>query len=110
MQVALLITLTHARLRARQGDLRTARRIVRKILDEDPENVEARALLDSFTGRAGREAAAEARSELEPRQAADAAQLATRFREALGRTHSGTERKIARLKRWRTRIRRHVDP
>ena len=107
--MAVLITLTHARLRARQGDLRTARRIVREILAAEPDNPAARKLLDSWSGRAGREVAAEVQSELAPRAVADAAQLASRFRAALGSQRSVTARKIDRLERWRSQIRRGAD-
>ncbi len=43
--VTLLPTLTHARIRARQGDVDGARRILRAMLAEHPEDADARALL-----------------------------------------------------------------
>ena len=41
-------TLTHARIRAAQGDRSGARRIARAILDRDPKDEGARALLDAL--------------------------------------------------------------
>ncbi|HEX6851612.1 MAG TPA: hypothetical protein VF139_09410 [Candidatus Polarisedimenticolaceae bacterium] len=41
-------TLTHARIRAAQGDLTGARRIARAILDRDPEDSAARELLTTL--------------------------------------------------------------
>ena len=44
-------TLTHARLRAAQGDIAGAARIVRVILESQPGHTEAREFLDSLDGR-----------------------------------------------------------
>ncbi len=44
-------TLTHARLRARQGDVAGAARILRGMLDSDPDDSEARGLLAELADR-----------------------------------------------------------
>ena len=54
-----LATLTHARLRAVQGDRRAARRILASILERDPERQDARKLLHQVAGRAERPAVGE---------------------------------------------------
>ena len=47
-----LTTVTHARIRAQQGDLATARRILQAILEDEPEHAEACALLETLAARA----------------------------------------------------------
>jgi uncharacterized protein HemY len=54
-----LTTLTHARLRALQGDAAAARRILTAILERTPEDVEAQTLLAELAGRGVRPHAAE---------------------------------------------------
>jgi hypothetical protein len=44
------LTLTHARLRAAQGDVDAARRILRAVLGADPANREASGLLRALDG------------------------------------------------------------
>jgi hypothetical protein len=46
----MLETVTHARLRAEQGDFRGAREILLEILVRQPGHIEAQGLLDSFSG------------------------------------------------------------
>lgn len=48
-----LATLTHARLRAEQGDVAGARRILDRLLLRDPLNDEARRLLRALRGSSG---------------------------------------------------------
>jgi hypothetical protein len=49
-----LATLTHARLRAEQGDVRGARRLLRAIVARRPDDERARELLARLGDRAGR--------------------------------------------------------
>jgi hypothetical protein len=49
------LTVTHARIRVRQGDFPTARRILAAILEFSPAHPGARALLDEIGGRASAE-------------------------------------------------------
>ncbi len=46
-----LASMTHARLRVRQGDYREAGRLLREILERDPEHVAAQQLLLRIAGR-----------------------------------------------------------
>ncbi|MCP3980419.1 MAG: hypothetical protein GY716_14040 [bacterium] len=105
-----LHTVTHARLRARQGDVRGARAILHEILRRSPAHEEACRLFDELAHRVStahreREEAAPA-----PRQKADASGLATTFRAALGprdrAARRRAERKIARLRGWLDRVER----
>ena len=50
-------TLTHARLRALQGDYAAAERLLCELLERQPDHAEARALLRSIAGRVPIEAA-----------------------------------------------------
>ena len=47
-----LLTLTHARVRAGQGDLRGARRVLRGMLATSPEHAQARRLLAELSPQA----------------------------------------------------------
>jgi hypothetical protein len=106
--LAALDTLTHARLRARHGDVRGARRILERILAGSPDDAEVRELLASLDARAD---AAPAEPPEEPagvKEPGDPRRLAAEFRAALGgagRPATRTER-IARLERWLARVRR----
>lgn len=98
-------TLTHARLRIAQGDLRSARRVLRSIPEHSPHHREAQDLLRSIAGRADRAERPPADEAPEPRRAAGAAELAGRFKAALGRRPvSDAERKIERLRAWLARV------
>ncbi|HEX4825188.1 MAG TPA: hypothetical protein VFV19_12850 [Candidatus Polarisedimenticolaceae bacterium] len=94
-------TLTHARLRASQGDVAGAARIVRVILRAQPGHEEARAFLASLEGRVA--VTYRERREPEPRAAApaEAAALAPAFRRALDEGQAA-----ARLEAWVERIRK----
>jgi hypothetical protein len=98
-------TLTHARLRAAQGDVDGAVRILRVILEAQPDHGEARDALDALLHRvpvAYHEPAPPAPDEARPSSAAD---LKDRFRAALSGGRS--EGRIRRLNRWIERIRRN---
>jgi len=103
-------TLTHARVRAGQGDVRGARRILQAILERDPQDAEARQLLRELQERrqrSGREAPA---APLAPARAATPGELAARFRRALSSSGGGATRiRIRRLERWLRRIERRHD-
>jgi len=95
--VGLVPTLTHARLRAEQGDVETARRLLEAILAERPDCSEARSLLDGLSGVSAapcREAQDEVPPPPEPAGAED---LATRFRAVLEPGTRGVDGRV----RWR---------
>ena len=92
-------TLTHARLRAEQGDVAGAKRILRVILASQPEHEEARELLAALSDRVSvsyQEPAPEAAGVT---HAATTAELASRFKETLGGNS-----KVERLERWLDRL------
>ena len=76
-------TVTHARLRAAQGDFAGAREVLRTVLDRSPDDAAALRLMAELTGR--RDSARQTTtSEVEgPRVEASAATLSSRFTEAL---------------------------
>ena len=98
-----LSTMTHAKLRASQGDLSTARRMLEAILRERPDNAEARALLGTISPVADRAHAEPQEEALAPPEAALGEDLASRFREALaappGKDRVGRRRKLEDLLR-----------
>ena len=102
-----ILTLTHARIRAAQGDVRGARRVLRAILERSPDNAEAQALLEELNGRSGRAAAPDRAEPLAPPRAADARTLAERFRRSLGPPEpiSDVPGRVRRLEAWLSRIR-----
>jgi hypothetical protein len=101
-------TLTHARLRAVQGDLRGARRILREILERDPRQEEARQLLGRLEGLPQGKRDSLSSESLPQPAAADAKALAGRFRGTLGPPATPDHlRRIERLRRWLRRIERH---
>ena len=93
----LLPTVTHARLRARQGDARAARRILHAILAGDPGNGAARALLEEIGGRPDAPASDPVEAAAEPPRAARASELRERFQAALSDPRSSRRRSIERL-------------
>lgn len=102
-----ILTLTHARIRAGQGDLSGARRVLRSILERSPDHAAARALLEELDGKAEREAVQERAEPLSEPEAADARRLARRFRRSLGRREQipDVPGRVRRLEAWLTRIR-----
>jgi len=98
-------TLTHARLRAAQGDVGGAARILRVILEVQPAHREARELLDEITGRV---AVVHAEPAEEPAVAvvpANAGDLARHFRHALGENRRSA--RMERLSLWLARTQRN---
>jgi len=79
-------TVTHARLRASQGDLRGARRVVRAVLVLRPQDPEAQRLL----------------AELERRAAATSRATPVGRPDGAERTRAGA--RVERLRRWLDRI------
>ena len=105
-----LASMTHARLRVRQGDYREAGRLLREILERDPEHVEAQQLLLGIARRADTTAPSiQEERAASPPTPADPARLAGRFREVLGGNGSlasSGDRRVRALERWLQRIRR----
>jgi len=100
-----LATTTHARLRAAQGDVRGACRILEAILAARPDDGEARAVLVSLSGATDRAAAEEADETLARPVAADPAALRDRFRDTLGAVGEPPGRRVVRkLERLLRRI------
>jgi len=102
-----ILTLTHARIRAGQGDLAGARRVLRAILERSPNDAEAQALLEHLSGRSGRDATPERVESVPAPEAADARSLAEEFRRSLGSRHreSDVTGRVRRLEVWLARIR-----
>lgn len=99
-------TITHARLRASQGDLATARRVLQAILASDPHNAEARRLLEALGDPVVDPSPEETESAEAVREPATADALAGRFRAALAAGDVRSER----LRRWVETIRRNRGP
>ena len=104
-----LTTLTHARLRALQGDVVAARRILTVILDHSPEDGEARALLAELAGRASRPGAAEVAevAEQAPERGAPR-EMVSRFRRVMIGRQAAPERVVRQLKRWLETVQRNA--
>jgi hypothetical protein len=96
-----LETVTHARLRAEQGDVRGARRILERMLVRDPDDPTVHALLRDLDGRGQVERATIDDVPEAPPASASAEELASRFRAGL-RAASGD--RAARLRRYLRRI------
>ena len=98
-------TLTHARLRAAQGDFGGAARILRVILEVQPEHDEARVLLAEIEGR---KAVAHSETQDGPVDAVTSAtsgDLARRFRDTLGADDSRASVRL--LSAWRETVQRN---
>jgi hypothetical protein len=96
-------TLTHARIRAAQGDLTGARRIARAILERDPDDADARELLAALGSRGD----APTREAEDPVLDAPTAVAADDLRDAF-RTRLGLQPEIGpreRLAAWLERVR-----
>jgi len=106
--VSSLETLTHARLRAAQGDHAGAEALLRRMLERDPGHAEARELLRSVEGGGAPEPEGLSEEALLPPQPGDPARLASSFREALSSPEPPGLRRIRRLRAWLGRILR--DP
>lgn len=101
-----LSTVTHARIRAGQGDVRGAIDVLRSILKRNPGDGEALLLMEEYEGASGTEYLEEVEESLEPVEGADAGDLAQSFREALGGAVTETGRRIRRLRALLERISR----
>ena len=101
-------TLTHARLRAAQGDVAGAKRILHVILDVQPGHDEARALLARIENRVVVARTESLDAALEPVRAATAGDLALAFRGALAATRAPRRGPwVLRLSRWLQRVERN---
>jgi len=97
--------MTHARIRAAQGDVEGARRVLAAILRERPDHAQARALLQVLGGRSGGRGTDDRAPAIEVPVAGDARRLARRFRRALGRASALPLReRILRLRRFLARV------
>lgn len=94
-------TLTHARIRAGQGDRSGARRVLREVLEREPWNREARDYFDQLAGQDRLRPAEMPEAVPEPPLAATAEDLGARFRELL---EIGPDERIQRLNAWLGRI------
>jgi hypothetical protein len=93
---SLMATITHARLRASQGDVRGARRILDAILLDRPDDVEALALRGSLDGVAERAGAEEPDEIPAVPVGAEPQALRKRFRLVLGAAGGPPSRRVAR--------------
>jgi len=98
-------TLTHARLRAAQGDVGGAVRILRMILEVQPGHPEARGLLTELEGREPVVHKEPAEDPAEAVMPATAGDLAGRFRETLGARRRNAS--VDRLSQWLERANRN---
>ena len=97
------ITLTHARLRRSQGDVRGAVRIVEALIDSGREDDEVWQLYLALGGARHRPHSEPRTAPVEGPCAASPGDLAEAFRDALG--GSAGDRRVRRLERWLGRIR-----
>lgn len=98
-------TVTHARIRAAQGDLSGARRVLDEILGADSFAEGARELLDSL-GRSPGQPRCEEPAEEQPAapSVSDPRELALQFRVGLGAGGESRSARVARLTAWLVRI------
>ncbi len=102
-----LATVTHARLRAAQGDVAAASALLEAILRRSPGHPEAEEMLAGLRNRKGSVRSADVPEPLAPPEAGDARRLASTFRATLGvEAESVARRKIRALERWLTTITR----
>ncbi len=102
-----LATVTHARLRAGQGDVAGALALLETILRRDPGHTEAEQMLAGLRNRKGSVRSADVPEPLAPPEAGDARRLASAFRATLGvKAESDSCRKIRALERWLAAITR----
>jgi hypothetical protein len=99
-----LTTLTHARLRAEQGDLGGARKLLREILELHPGLREASDMLEKLGSGRGTPGREEEAMEEAPAVPATPADLAEDFRAGLGSASPSNDRKIRRLRKLLERI------
>ena len=99
-----MLTLTHARLRVRSGDYSGAGRVLRRILERNPSDTEARALLRAIEGRPATPTTEPEDESLEPPHAGDPGRLAGEFRRTLAGPTVALAERIRRLEHWLARI------
>lgn len=100
-------TLTHARLRAAQGDVRGAARILCVILEVQPGHEEARRLLAEIEDRVAVVHKEPAEDQAEAVMAATASGLTKRFRDTLGARRRSA--RVERLLVWLERTHRNRE-
>jgi hypothetical protein len=105
----LIETVTHAKLRAEQGDLVGARSILRAVLRRSPDHHEARELLERYSRRQGTAPGPEPVEPVERPESASAAELRDTFAEALGKRAERPDRRVERLRRWLAEVRRAAE-
>ena len=99
-----LATMTHARLRAAQGDIRGARALLLDILHRNPSHSEARELLAKIAGGADEDRESEPEQPLAPPEAGDPERLGKGFRRFLLHDKRSRRARIERLEELLRRI------
>ena len=100
-----LSTLTHARVRAMQGDVRTARSILACILRQDPGHVEAKKLQERLSHRDQVPSARGWEERLHAAEPDDPSTLTREFKRVLrGTGFRPREKAVEHLKWWLDRI------
>jgi hypothetical protein len=99
-----LATITHARLRAAQGDIRGARALLLDILHRNPGHSQARALLAKITGREDKQRPAEQAEQLAAPEPGDPGRLSAEFKQVLFRDDRPRRARIERLEQLLRRI------
>lgn len=102
-----LATVTHARLRAAQGDKSTARRILLAVLSCRPDDAEARALLARLDGADTVHAEPMDETSEGPPVPGDPGELARRFHGPEPRPETSRERTLRRLRELEALIQRN---
>ncbi len=100
----MIATVTHARLRAEQGDLPGARRILREVLRYSPADADALHLLEQCLGRPARPRSEPDEEVPIPPQSSTVDALRDEFRVALDPSLALRRRKADRLRAWLDRI------
>ena len=98
-------TLTHARLRAAQGDHSGAARLLGEMLLAEPDHPQARALLQEIDGKSSAAAPVSDDPPVAPPLACDPSDLKDAFRLALRTDPVPPVRRIRRLQDWLSRVR-----
>jgi len=99
-----LATITHARLRAAQGDIRGARALLLDILHRNPGHRQAKELLAQITGREDKQRSAERAEQLAAPEPGDPDRLSEEFKQVLFRGDRPRRARIERLEQLLRRI------
>jgi len=99
-----LATITHARLRAAQGDIRGARALLLDILHRNPGHRQAQELLAQITGRGDKKRPAEQAEPLGAPEPGDPARLSADFKRILSRRDKPRRARIERLEQLLRRV------